>query len=99
MPLILSQNNLRKMWVMISFRKGGPRGGQPVADAALAGRAMIDRRVFPKRPHLVHQRQPITTSDRQRRQAVQRRRVGVQHIRLNLFNDFRQPSRQAPDNR
>jgi hypothetical protein len=25
--------------------------------------------------------------------------VGVQHIRLNLFNDFRQPSRQAPDNR
>jgi hypothetical protein len=78
---------------------GFQRMSQPVAHTPLAGRAMIDRRIFPKCAYFINQRQAITAGDGQGRQTVQWGRVRVQDIRLNLRNDFGQPSRQASDNR
>ena len=69
-------------------RMGFHAAGQPVAQAALARRAMVDRGILPERAHLVDHRNAQAPPNPQRRQGIQHWRVHMQDLRLHLFSDL-----------
>ena len=65
-------------------RVGFQRSCQSVANAAVAGGAVVDGGVFPEGAHLIDDGQAQASADAQCRQRRQHRRMSVQHIGANL---------------
>ena len=69
--------------------------GRAVPNAALRRRAVICRRIFPKRANLVHHGNPQAASDPQRRQRIQYRRMRVQDVRAKRCRQFGDSARSG----
>ena len=65
---------------------------QLVAQAAFAGRAVVDRGVFPERAHFVDDGYPSRTRGAQCRDSVEGRRMRVNQIRARLFEHLLESS-------
>ena len=59
-----------------------------VAGAALARGAVVDRGILPERAQLVDDRQPRLAGNAQRRDRIQHRRMGVDHVRPERFGEL-----------
>jgi hypothetical protein len=78
-------------------RIGFERARELVAQAVLGAGAVVDRGVFPEGAHFVHHRDAEFFAGAQGGDRVQRRRVGVQDVRLDDRDDLGQAFGQAVD--
>ena len=80
-------------------REGLERARGAIAQAAFAGHAVVDGRVFPERAHLVHHRDAAPPPDPQRGQHVQHRRVRVEDVGPELAAPARRCGARWPPSR
>jgi hypothetical protein len=78
-------------------RPGFERAGGAVAQAEFLRGAVVDRGVFPECAHFVHDRNAEAAPGAQRGNRVERGRVRVQDVRLDLRDDLGQAPGQAVD--